>query len=146
MDKEFGSNQLSPEQVGWDWFSLQLEDGRDVMLYLLRTRDGVDFAQGTVVSPEGDVKYLDGPQWQVEALDRWRSPNTPAVYPSRWRITLPTDTLEVVPVLRDQENVSALVPNLYYWEGAVRILRRGRTVGRGFVELTGYGRGSRPAI
>lgn len=146
MDREFGSNQLGAEQVGWDWFSVQLDDGRDVMLYLLRTEAGVDYAQGTLVSPTGEVEFLDQGEWKVDVLGESRSPHTAATYPSHWQIALPDDTLEVVPIVSDQENVSALVENLYYWEGAVIVRRRGQDVGRGFVELTGYGRGSRPAI
>ena len=150
MDKEFGSNQLADRQVGWDWFSLQLEDGRDLMLYQLRSADAVvDFASATLVSPTGTTEYLGQAEWALNVTDHWTSPVTKARYPSAWRLRIPGDGLElmIVPELAQQENVSRLVPNLFYWEGAVRVLGPdGRALGRGYVELTGYGNGARPAI
>jgi predicted secreted hydrolase len=150
MDKEFGSNQLGEDQVGWDWFSLQLADGRDLMLYVLRGRAGeVTFARGTVVAPDGAARYLAPADWAVRSTATWTSPVTRARYPSRWVIELPGEGLrvEVLPETADQENRSRLVPDLHYWEGAVRVLGRdGALAGRGFVELTGYGTRSRPAI
>jgi predicted secreted hydrolase len=150
MDKEFGSNQLGEDQLGWDWFSLQLADGRDVMLYHLRgkTREA-SFARGTLVAPDGTVRYLAPSDWVIRPTATWTSPATRARYPSGWTIELPGEGLsvEVVPELADQENRSRLVPDLHYWEGAVRVLGRdGAPAGRGYVELTGYGTRSRPAI
>ena len=150
MDKEFGSNQLSEHQIGWDWFSLQLDDGRDVMLYMLRNAAGlVDYQHATLVERNGAPAYPDGDAWTVTVLNTWKSPETAAEYPSGWRITIPTWNLEfdVFPLAESQENVSGLVADLFYWEGAVGIQARdGTTIGRGFVELTGYGEGSRPAL
>ena len=143
MDKEFGSNQLAENQVGWDWFSLQLEDGRDVMFYHLRNRAGAtDFARGTVVSETGEVQYLKPEEWRMQSTQTWKSPETGTQYPSRWRITLVLENLEleIVPQLADQENRSRILPDLYYWEGAVTILgSSGERLGQGYVELTGYG-------
>jgi predicted secreted hydrolase len=143
MDKEFGSNQLGEAQVGWDWLSLQLADGRELMLYLLRDRAGaVDFASGTVVSAAGRARYLASDEWRVRATARWKSPATGAEYPARWEIELPGEglRLDVAPELADQENRSRLVRDLFYWEGAVAVRGPGGSpVGRGYVELTGYG-------
>ena len=150
MDKEFGSNQLGENQVGWDWFSLQLADGRELMLYLLRNKAGaVDFARGTLVAAEGMARYLEPRDWVVRSTETWTSRATGARYPSRWVVELPADglRLEVVPELADQENRSRLVADLHYWEGAVRVLGGdGAAVGRGYVELTGYGTKRRPAV
>ena len=150
MDKEFGSNQLAENQVGWDWFSLQLEDGRDVMLYMLRDRaGGVDFARGTVVSKDGEARHLGREAFVVEATESWKSPSGDTTYPSRWRIRLPVEDLEieVVPELANQENRSKRVKSVYYWEGAVKVLSKdGEQLGKGYVELVGYGSGSRPRI
>ena len=149
MDKEFGSNQLAPDQVGWDWFSLRLDDGRDVMLYLLRSEDGRSYARGTVVSPDGTSIDLDRSAWAVSVTRRWRSERTGAEYPSGWRLTSAELNLDVdvVPLLDAQENVTALVPDLHYWEGAVEVRARdGTRAGEGYVELTGYGTKARPAI
>jgi predicted secreted hydrolase len=148
MDKEFGSSQLGPGQAGWDWFALQLADGRELMLYLLRARGGgVDFARGTLVTAAGGAQYLGAEEWRVRATARWQSPETGAEYPARWLVEVPAEgvRVEVVPELADQENRSRLVSDLYYWEGAVRLLAPdGAPAGRGYVELTGYGKSRRP--
>lgn len=150
MDKEFGSNQLAAHQVGWDWFSLQLEDGREVMLYMLRDQRGAtDFARGTVVSREGEARFLAADEWSVRSTRTWKSRATGAEYPSRWAVELPGEDLRMtlVPELAEQENRSRLLGNLFYWEGAVRVESlAGDRLGRGYVELVGYGTDNRPAI
>jgi len=148
MDKEFGSSQLTEPQVGWDWFSLQLDDGRDLMLYLLRRKDGTaNYRNGTLVEPNGRAHYLKASGRSVCCTDFWMSPSTKAIYPMRWTVDLPVEglCLEVVPEFPDQENVSGIESIPSYWEGAVRVLSRdGKHMGRGYVELTGYGENSRP--
>lgn len=147
MDKELSSSHLAENQVGWDWFSLQLDDGRELMLYVMREADGsADFASGTLVGSEGDAVYLRRDDFDVDALDHWTSPVTGARYPSQWRIRLPIFELdlEVSSLAADQENRSRLPGGVYYWEGAVEV--SGSVSGRGFVELTGYGEGSRPPV
>jgi predicted secreted hydrolase len=148
MDKEFSSSQLAESQVGWDWFSLRLDDGRDLMLYLMRAEDGsVDFANGTLVTLEGGASYLERADFEVEVLDRWTSPATSARYPSKWRIRVADLDLRVSTGVPDQENRSRLPRGVYYWEGAVSVEdANGRSIGRGFVELTGYGEGNRPPV
>lgn len=150
MDKEFGSNQLAENQAGWDWFSLQLIGGRELMLYLLREPSGkTDFARGTWVSSSGTARYLEPEEWTLEVKSSWLSPESGARYPSGWIIRLPAEHLEmeITPELTDQENRSRLLKNLNYWEGAVSIRnRRGEKLGRGYVELTGYVKDSRPPI
>ena len=150
MDKEFGSHQLSANQVGWDWLSLQLNDGREVMLYLLRDdQGGVDFARGSLVSSTGEVRYLAAGEWSIHSSDIWKSRETDAEYPAGWTVKLPDADLQmvVVPELADQENRSRIVEDLFYWEGLVRVQDlEGRQIGHGYVELTGYGTGRRPAI
>ncbi len=150
MDKEFGSNQLGAEQVGWDWFSLRLDDGRDLMVYQLRDSTGaVDYASATVVDAAGQPTYLGATSFELAVTDHWTSPATAAGYPSGWRLRVPGSGLDltIVPEMAAQENVSRLIPNLFYWEGSVRVLGpSGQPSGRGYVELTGYGKGARPAI
>jgi predicted secreted hydrolase len=149
MDKEFGSNQLDAHQVGWDWFSLQLNDQRDIMLFLLRDKNGaIDFASATLVQPDGQTQHLGPEAFTVTPRQKWKSPKTLGNYPSRWLIRLPQENLqlELVAKMADQENRSRLVPKMYYWEGAVDIRRQGQSVGQGYVELTGYGDARRPAI
>jgi predicted secreted hydrolase len=148
MDKEFSSSQLASDQVGWDWFSLQLDDGRELMLYVMRRKDGTtDYAKGTLVSAAGEVRYLEGADFEVEVTDRWTSPETSARYPARWRLRALGLELAVIPRLLDQENRSGLPGGVYYWEGSVEIRdAEGALVGKGFVELTGYGEGNRPPV
>ena len=150
MDKEFGSSQLGEGQVGWDWFSLQLADGRDLMLYVLRREDGsVDFRNGTLIHADGTARYLQSAEWTVKSADSWESPATGAVYPSRWVIEVPEEDLDlaIVPLLADQENRSRLPGGVFYWEGAVAVKdSAGAVVGKGYVELTGYGENNRPPV
>lgn len=141
MDREWSTSSLGKDQVGWDWFALQLSDGREVMLYRLRRKDGSadPASSGTVVGPGGQSRRLTRGDFILEDLDRWPSPRSGAEYPSRWRLRIPSEDLdvEVRPLLADQE----LDVSFLYWEGAVGIsgTRSGAPVtGRGYVELTGY--------
>lgn len=149
MDHEFGSNQLTADQAGWDWWSLQLDDGRDLMLYRMRRADGTtDYARGTLVGENGP-RYLSQSEWTTRSNATWKSAASGAEYPSRWEVEVPSASLrlQVVPEMADQENVAPRSGGVHYWEGAVRVLdAAGRRVGQGYVELTGYGRGSRPPI
>jgi predicted secreted hydrolase len=148
MDKEFSSSQLASNQAGWDWFSLRLDDGRELMLYLMRAGDGsVDYANGTLVDGDGKASYLDRSAFEVEVLDHWTSPTTSARYPSKWRVRAADLDLRITVPVADQENRSRLPRGVFYWEGAVRVeTLDGKPMGRGFVELTGYGEGNRPPV
>ena len=150
MDKEFGSSQLGENQVGWDWFSLQLNDGRELMLYMLRRGDGsVDHRHATLVEPDGSVRYLDADDWSIDVTDSWTSPASKAVYPARWTVDAPAEKLrlDLRPVVLDQENRSQLPGGVFYWEGAVTIHSgTGPLLGRGYVEMTGYGENNRPPV
>jgi len=150
MDHEFSTSQLTAEQVGWDWFSLQLEDGRDVMLYSLRRADGsADFARGTIVDKDGGARLLGAEEWTARPTERWTSPRSRGRYPARWVVTVPSErlVLEARPTVADQENSGRLAFGLHYWEGSVTVHdSTGRTVGVGYVELTGYAPKSRPPL
>jgi predicted secreted hydrolase len=150
MDREIGSSQLAPDQVGWDWWSLRLRDGRDLMLYVLRRRDGgASWRNATLVDREGRVRLLAPGEWSVSASGRWRSEASGAAYPSGWEIDVPGEglRLSVTPEVAGAENRSSLVPGLHYWEGPVRAVdERGAPAGEGYVELTGYGERARPPI
>jgi predicted secreted hydrolase len=150
MDREMGSSQLAPGQVGWDWWSLQLADGRDLMLYRLRRADGsVDFSYATVIDRGGGTRWLEPGSWEARATRTWRSAETGAEYPAAWSITVPSEQIDIAvePRVAAQENVARLAGGLFYWEGAVRVRdASGRDAGRGYVELTGYGEGNRPPL
>ncbi len=142
MDHEFGSDELEPEQTGWDWFSIQLDDRREVMLYRLRRRDGSTTPQssGSIVAPDGSVRHLPLAAFRIEARSTWTSPHTHAVYPASWlvRVDGVAKPLLLVPIVADQELYDP--GGATYWEGAVdvRDASTGKPLGQGYVELTGY--------
>ena len=141
MDHEYSTSALAPDQVGWDWLSLQLDNGWDVMYFQLRRADGSiePVSSGSLVAPDGTVTPIRRDDVALEVLDTWTSPHSGARYPSRWRVQLPAANLDLIvePLTADQElNVSFI-----YWEGAVRVTgtQAGSPVtGRGYIELTGY--------
>jgi predicted secreted hydrolase len=145
MDHEFGSAELGTDQVGWDWFSIQLEDDTELMLYRMRRKDGSsDLASsGTAVSPDGRTRHLEVTDFQIESTATWASPESKATYPSRWKLTFPSLglVLDVTPLLADQELRTSRSTKVSYWEGAVAVTgtKQGKPVkGQGYVELTGY--------
>lgn len=140
LDREWGSGRLGPQEVGWDWFGLQLGDGSCLMFYFLRDRGGVEdpYSAGTWVDSAGHPRPLSRGDVRVQVLDYWTDAGGTR-YPSRWRLVAPAAGLDITvhPVLADQE----LVTSPRYWEGAVDVsgTRAGRPItGRGYVELVGY--------
>ncbi|MEJ2218560.1 MAG: lipocalin-like domain-containing protein [Gemmatimonadota bacterium] len=141
LDREWSTSALGSALAGWDWFGLRLDDGRDLMVYRLRRKDGaVDpYSAGVLVGADGRVRRLSADDVRLDVLDRWTSATTGVRYPSRWRLRVPAAglDLEVTPWLAQQE----LNVTFRYWEGAVdvRAWGGGKPIGRGYVELTGYG-------
>ena len=142
MDREWSSSALGREQLGWDWFALQLSNDHELMYYRFRRTDNaVDrFSYGALVLPDGGVYTLGFDQVELAVLDTWSSPGSGVTYPSAWRLRVPEHGLDlrVRPALADQE----LALSFRYWEGAVEFEGRfgaGAVSGRGYVELTGYG-------
>jgi predicted secreted hydrolase len=140
-DHEYSTSVLSPEQVGWDWFSMQLEDGSELMAYQIRRADGQldPYSSGTVIRPDGSTRTLQAGDFSIQVEDTWVSPHSGARYPSRWVVSVPSESLrlEIMPVIEDQE----LNLTFIYWEGAVDIIgaRAGIPIsGSGYVEMTGY--------
>ena len=145
MDHEFGTSFLEASQQGWDWFSLQLDDGTDLMLFQICERDGGADPQssGTVVGPRTGIQALIGGTFALSPGRRWRSPTSGAAYPVEWRVEVPGLALEldVRAELDAQELHTAESTGVTYWEGAVRVTgtRDGRAVeGIGYLEMTGY--------
>jgi predicted secreted hydrolase len=130
---------------GWDWFAVNLDDGTDLTLSLVRSADGsYPLVYGTVVRPDGTVEHLPREAFTVEVTDRWTSPATGAEYPAGWRIELPGDALviDLRPTVADQELDTRATTGVVYWEGSqvVTATRDGQPVGgEAYVELTGYG-------
>ena len=140
MDREWSTSALGADQVGWDWFALQLDDGRDLMFYQLRRRDGTPSPQtsGVLVGADGEKTPLAQADVNLAVTDTWTSPEG-TTYPAGWRLQIPAHGLDlrVTPLLANQE----LDVSVRYWEGAVAVegTARERSVsGQGYVELTGY--------
>ena len=153
MDHEFGSNLLQKTQIGWDWFSLQLDNGMDLMIYQLRHEDGrVDpNSSGTLAWPESRKIHLPLSDIKLRVLNYWKSSRSGATYPASWEIHLPKHDLrlELEPWIADQELMTPKSTGITYWEGIVGVkgTYKGRNVeGKGYVEMTGYDRGFRPKI
>jgi predicted secreted hydrolase len=140
-DHEYSTSALSPGAVGWDWFSLQFDDGSALMFFQIRQANGrlEPASSGTYIYPDGTTRTLDREGWQLTVSDSWASPHSEAEYPAGWQITIPELELAIEgrPLMNDQElNVSTT-----YWEGAVEFTGTigGRPVGaRGYIEMTGY--------
>ena len=145
MDHEWFTHQLEPNQQGWDWFSVQLESGAELMLFQLRNVDGGSdaYSSGTYIAPDGRATHLKREDFQLQPLDYWTSSKTRARYPIRWRITVPSLHLELecAAAMNNQELVAEDASSPSYWEGAVTY--SGTSRGAGYLEMTGYNKAMR---
>jgi predicted secreted hydrolase len=145
MDHEFGTSFLEPGQMGWDWFSIQLDDGRDLMLFQLRRSDGsIDpRSSGTLIDREGRATHIPFGTFTLAPAREWRSPESRAAYPVAWTIDLADYglKLDAQAAFDDQELRATESTGVTYWEGSIRIEgtagNQGVT-GRGYLEMTGY--------
>ena len=141
LDREWSTSALGEDQVGWDWFSLQFDDGRELMYYQLRLRDGTPdpLSSGVLVDADGATQRLQTGDLQIKVLEHWQSDKSGVRYPAKWRLDMVKEgiSLDITPVLADQE----LQTTVRYWEGAVSVQGTQRDSplgGVGYVELTGY--------
>jgi predicted secreted hydrolase len=140
FDREWATNQLAPDQAGWNWFALQLSDGTDLMLYQIRLKNGgIDaYSNGKLVSDTGAATELA--DFVLTPTEYWTSPRNHARYPIGWHLLIPKSQIDLqirTPVPEQELNLAVT-----YWEGAIRVsgTRAGRPVhGVGYLELTGYG-------
>jgi predicted secreted hydrolase len=129
---------------GWDWFAVNLDDGTDLTVSLVRDADGsYPLVYGTLVRADGSVHHLPRDAFAVQATGAWTSPGTGATYPSGWTISVPADdlTIRLTPTLSDQELDTRATTGVVYWEGSqlVQATRAGEPIGgEAYVELTGY--------
>jgi predicted secreted hydrolase len=152
MDHEFFTGAMAADETGWDWLSVQLEDGSELMLYRLRHRDGsVDpYSSGSYVDAQGTSAFLTTKDYSMTpAGDNWTSAQTKASYPLRWHVSVAKLGIElnVTTPLREQELVANYGPS--YWEGAVDVdgQRQGRALrGVGYLEMTGYAKPGKAVI
>lgn len=145
MDHEFGSGDLGEDLVGWDWFSVQLSNQMDVMIYRLRRADGRPdpSSSGTLIGPERHVTPLAADDVLLSALDSWTSSASKARYPNGWELRIPSADLilTIRPLLKEQELITTRSTQVTYWEGAVSVaghVGSQAVTGQGYVELTGY--------
>ena len=143
MDHEFSSNQLNDNLVGWDWFSIKLNNQTELMLYQLRNKTGGkdSHSSGTLISADGQSRHILDHEFSITPKDFWTSPHTNATYPASWVLTLPEGVLKVTPDFPDQELYDLRSISGSYWEGSVSIkgkLQNQPVSGKGYVELVGY--------
>jgi len=141
MDREWTSAALSAQQIGWDWFALQLSDHSELMFYRFRRKDGKQDNNnaGALFYADNAKTRLAFSDVDIQVLDYWKSPHSNIRYPSQWHLSIPDQGLEldISPLINDQE----LNVRYRYWEGAVHITgkKNGQAIsGQGYVELTGY--------
>ena len=145
MDHEFGSSKLRENQQGWDWFSVQLDNDSELMLYQIRRKDGTldPASSGSLITSDGGVIHIRHDQMRIEPLGRWRSPASGATYPMGWRVSIPSFGVRLLidPLLRNQELITSGSTQVTYWEGAADVSGSFGNVavsGAGYVEMTGY--------
>jgi predicted secreted hydrolase len=145
FDHEFSTSSLAKDEVGWDWFCLQLGNNQEIMLYALRDKSGeIDPAsEGTWVKADGTSERLAPGSFTIKKMGTWRSPHSGATYPDNWLITIPGHraALVVMPAMADQELNLTKMGKLSYWEGACTIsgqVDNAAVTGVGYTELTGY--------
>ncbi|MEI8298596.1 MAG: lipocalin-like domain-containing protein [Pseudomonadota bacterium] len=140
LDHEWSSAALDAASVGWDWVGLNLDDGGALMAFRIRDAQGaVRWAGGSWRRADGQVQSLAPAAVVFTPGRRWRSPRTGIAYPVEWQLAAAGMSLALTPLFDDQESDSRLSSGAIYWEGAVEARRAGQRVGRGYLELTGYG-------
>jgi predicted secreted hydrolase len=137
FDREIFSHY---KKKGWDWFAVQLDDRREFMIYLIRDKNGnIDkYSSGTFIYKDGSYRALNLKDFKVKNLEFFHSKKTGAKYPSKWKITIPSEKIDVVitPLVDNQEVVAYYTTGNYYWEGTCKV--EGSQTGRAYVEMTGY--------
>ncbi len=139
LDHEWSSDYLAAGAQGWDWVGINLDDGGALMAFRIRAKDGsVLWAGATLREASGAVRTFEPAEVEFTPLRQWRSARTGVTYPVAFRVTAGGLTLDLEPLFDDQELDARASVGTIYWEGAVRARSGGRTVGRGYLELTGY--------
>lgn len=140
LDREWSTSALADDQAGWDWFSLQLDDGRELMYYQLRRKDGSTdpVSAGKLVLQNGETQNIRSEAVTATPTDWWHSPDGTR-YPIQWRLSILGTGLDLrVRALFEAQEMRTTV---HYWEGAIQVLdaSTGSILGRGYLEMTGYG-------
>jgi len=140
FDHEWSSEYLEPQAIGWDWIGINLDDGAALMAFRIRgPQEEQRWAGGTYRSGDGQVQILQPADIEFRARRQWTSPRTGTSYPVEWSVRVGLRKIDLKPLLDDQENDTRLSTGAIYWEGAVSAYEQRRLIGRGYLELTGYG-------
>jgi predicted secreted hydrolase len=140
FDHEWSSEYLDTEAAGWDWIGINLQDGGALMAFQIRGLDGkAHWAGGTIRTGAGLTQILRPEDVEFRAGRRWTSPRTGIAYPVEWTVRADGHEITLKALFDDQENDTRLSTGAIYWEGAVRAFDVKGLVGRGYLELTGYG-------
>ena len=141
LDHEWSSELLPEGAQGWDWIGLNLDDGSGLMAFRLRDAAGKALWSAATIRPAGQIGQVLPPEAvHFTPLRQWHSPRSGIDWPVVWRVQAGGRQLELQPLINDQELDSRRSTGAIYWEGAVRALEGGREVGRGYLEMTGYGK------
>ncbi len=137
FDREIFSHY---KDKGWDWFAVQLDDSREFMIYLVRDKKGnIDsYSSGTFIYKDGSYRVLTLKDFKVKNLEFFRSKKTRARYPSKWKVSIPSEGIDVIitPLVENQEVIAYYTTGNYYWEVTCKV--EGSQTGRAYVEMTGY--------
>jgi predicted secreted hydrolase len=140
FDHEWSSEYLDAQAAGWDWIGINLDGGGALMAFEIRGLDGKPrWAGGTYRGADGAALHLKPEDVVFNVRRSWRSPRTGITYPVEWTIRANGQEFRLTPLFDDQENDTRLSTGAIYWEGAVRAYQGQAPVGRGYLELTGYG-------
>ena len=140
LDHEWSSEYLPAGAQGWDWIGLNLDDGGALMAFRMRGKDAQTIWSAATLRPDGgSAQALPPDAIAFQPLRQWRSARTGISYPVEWQLLIGTRIFMLQPLIDDQELDSRRSTGAVYWEGAVRVAEGGREIGRGYLEMTGYG-------
>ena len=141
LDHEWSSEYMAADATGWDWIGINLDDGGALMAFRMRDRSGgALWAGGSLRDRDASVRVFAPTEIQFDARRQWRSPRTQVEYPVAMAVRAGAMECTVEPLMDDQELDARAGIGTIYWEGAVRAVQAGREIGRGYLELTGYGK------
>ena len=141
LDHEWSSQYLADAAVGWDWIGINLNDGGALMAFRMRDkRGGAYWSSGSLRGADGRTEVFSPDQVRFVPGRMWKSARTGIDYPVSWQVSAGVLQIAIEPLFDDQEHDTRATSGAVYWEGAVRALAGGKTVGRGYLELTGYGK------
>ncbi|MBK1643596.1 carotenoid 1,2-hydratase [Thiocapsa imhoffii] len=144
LDHEWSSEIMPDDAQGWDWIGINLHDGGALMAFQMRRDDGTAlWSAGTLTDPSGSTQALAPEEVRFRARRHWQSPRTGATYPVSWELDLDGRILRLEPLMDDQELDARPSTGILYWEGAVTLFDEEQEIGRGYLEMTGYGQHAR---